>query len=230
MGSKKLIQKNPVKNAEIPPEVRSTIGHALTPEEFQRLLIECKGKTIYTPVFLAAHLGLRCSEIAGLCWDCVDFDAKIIHIRRKRVSVEGEIIFDDHMKTEKSRRDLPMSDAVGNFLRELQRQQRLDKIKHGRQYVNTDFVCRQEDGEGCVGNSIDVAFARAVERAGIPKCRLHDLRHTAATLALKNGANLKEVQEFLGHSNISTTANIYAHVDMEQKKSIADGLAATLAC
>lgn len=225
-----LIQKNPVKNAEIPPEVRSTIGHALTPEEFQRLLIECKGKTIYTPVFLAAHLGLRCSEIAGLCWDCVDFDAKIIHIRRKRVSVEGEIIFDDHMKTEKSRRDLPMSDAVGNFLRELQRQQRLDKIKHGRQYVNTDFVCRQEDGEGCVGNSIDVAFARAVERAGIPKCRLHDLRHTAATLALKNGANLKEVQEFLGHSNISTTANIYAHVDMEQKKSIADGLAATLAC
>lgn len=225
-----LIQKNPVKNAEIPPEVRSTIGHALTPEEFQRLLIECKGKTIYTPVFLAAHLGLRCSEIAGLCWDCVDFDAKIIHIRRKRISVEGEIIFDDHMKTEKSRRDLPMSDAVGNFLRELQRQQRLDKIKHGRQYVNTDFVCRQEDGEGCVGNSIDVAFARAVERAGIPKCRLHDLRHTAATLALKNGANLKEVQEFLGHSNISTTANIYAHVDMEQKKSIADGLAATLAC
>lgn len=102
------------------------------------------------------------------------------------------------MKTEKSRRDLPMSDAVGNFLRELQRQQRLDKIKHGRQYVNTDFVCRQEDGEGCVGNSIDVAFARAVERAGIPKCRLHDLRHTAATLALKNGANLKEVQEFWG--------------------------------
>lgn len=88
----------------------------------------------------------------------------------------------------------------------------------------------KKTGEGCVGNSIDVAFARAVERAGIPKCRLHDLRHTAATLALKNGANLKEVQEFLGHSNISTTANIYAHVDMEQKKSIADGLAATLAC
>lgn len=224
-----LIPQNPARNAEIPPATRSTIGRALAPEEFQKLLIECKGKPLYTAVFLAGHLGLRCSEINGLCWDCVDFEEKIIHIRRKRMKVYNEVIFEDRMKTEKSRRDLPMSDAVCEYLQELQRQQKRDKIKHGERYVDTDFVCRQKRGKGYVGNAIDVSFARAIKRAGLPKCRLHDLRHTAATLALKNGADLKEVQEFLGHSNISTTANIYAHVDMEQKKSIADGLAVSLA-
>lgn len=222
------IPRNPARAVEIPSAARSTIGRALTPEEFQRLLKECKSKPLYTAVFLAAHLGLRCCEITGLCWDCVDFESKVIHIRRKRVRIGSEIIFEERLKTPKSRRDLPMSDTVCNFLREVQRQQKVDKIRRGAQYINTDFVCRQTSGKGCIGSSIDRAFARAVERAEIPKCRFHDLRHTAATLSLKNGSNLKEVQEFLGHSNISTTANIYAHVDMEQKKSIVDGLAATL--
>ena len=223
-----LIQKNPAKQADLPPKTRSTAGHSITPEDFQKLLAKCKGKPIYTAVFLAAHLGLRHSEIAGLCWDCVDFDEKVIYIRRRRTEVAGEIIFDDDLKTESSRRDLPMSDAVCNFLKELRTQQKEAQLKYGGRYHSSDFVLRQKNGKPCACNSIEKAFAKAVEDAGISKCRLHDLRHTAASLAVKNGANMKEVQVFLGHSSIATTANIYAHVDMEQKKNLTDGLTAVL--
>ena len=224
-----MIPKNPAKQADLPPKTRSTVARSLAPEEYQKLLAECRTKTLYTAVFLAANLGLRFSEAAGLCWDCVDFDEKVIHIRRRRTTIEGKVFFNGNLKTESSRRDLPMSDAVCNFLEELRTQQKEDQLKWGEKYVSGNFVLRQENGRPCNGNAIDSAFRRARERAKIPKCRLHDLRHTAASLALKNGANMKEVQVFLGHSSISTTADIYAHVDMEQKKNLTDELTAVLA-
>lgn len=224
-----LIRKNPAKHAEIPSNEESDVARALTPAEVRTLLEASEGKLIHTAIVLAAYLGLRREEVAGLRWENVNLEAKSLLICETTTQIYGEAIHAKRTKSRASRRELPLSDEVCIFLQKLYKQQALDKLKHGAHYTDNDFVYRKPNGGIPSPQSITGAFARLVRKAGIAPCRFHDLRHTAATVSLDNGASMKDVQTFLGHSQMSTTADIYAHVSAESRRATAERLSAAFA-
>ena len=223
-----LVKKNPAKFVELPPDKESGVGCAITTEEVRKLLEASKGHPVHIAIFLAAFLGLRRSEILGLRWENVDLEARTVCICETTTQVYGQPIHEAKTKSRASRRTLHLSDAVFDFLKDLQNQQRLDKIKYGAQYSNSDYVCRAENGKVYQPRTFSVNFKKAMKKAGITECRLHDMRHTATSLAIESGAVVKDVQVFMGHAQMSTTVEIYTHVSKASQKFIADTLSAAL--
>lgn len=223
-----LVKKNPAKFVELPPDKESNVGCVVSPEDVRKLLEASKGHPVHTAIFLAAFLGLRRSEILGLRWENIDLEARTLFVCETTTQVYGAPIHEAKTKSKASRRLLHLSDPVFDFLKDLRNQQRLDKLKHGAQYIDNDFVCKAETGKVYQPQTITENFGKTVSKSGIKKCRLHDLRHTAASLAIESGVPVKEVQVFLGHSQMSTTTEIYAHVSRAGQISAADTLSAAL--
>ena len=96
------------------------------------------------------------------------------------------------------------------------------KQQLGNCYHNSDYICRHDDGHEILPSYVTHTFAKILDRSELPKIRFHDLRHSAASLLINSGFNLKEVQEWLGHSNIATTGNIYSHLQYASKVNMAN--------
>ena len=111
--------------------------------------------------------------------------------------------------------------GVRQYLSELRRYQKQMQRIYGKEYHSSDYICCRDDGTPLRPDYISQEFAKVCERAGLPHIRLHDLRHSAATLLLKEGFSLRQIQEWLGHADITTTANIYAHVQYSDKINMA---------
>ena len=118
-------------------------------------------------------------------------------------------------------RTLPLSDSLRRYLTDLRRRQNANRKKYGKAYCQSDYVCCREDGSPLRPDYISREFERVCRRACLPRIRFHDLRHSVATILLQQGFSLKQIQDWLGHSDISTTANVYAHVPYVEKVSIA---------
>jgi len=116
----------------------------------------------------------------------------------------------------------------GVVLQHLQRTQQDNRDFFGNGYIENDFVCKRENGEPFIPNYITIRFRKILENHGLPHIRFHDLRHSAASLLLANGFSLKEIQEYLGHGDISTTANIYSHLLFQSKQNMADRMGTLL--
>ena len=170
---------------------------------------------------LAATYGLRRSECAGLRWCAVDFRARSMVINHTAVLSSGRVIYADSVKTKSSYRTLPLSDSLRRYLTDLRRRQNANRKKYGKAYCQSDYVCCREDGSPLRPDYISREFERVCRRACLPRIRFHDLRHSVATILLQQGFSLKQIQDWLGHSDISTTANVYAHVPYVEKVSIA---------
>lgn len=115
------------------------------------------------------------------------------------------------------------------LLRKKAEQQRYRKLC-GRSYCTQylDYICVNEMGQRLKPNTLSAGFKRMLKKAGLRDIRLHDLRHSCASLLLANGVPMKQIQEWLGHSDFSTTANIYAHLDYQSKVSSAEAMLAGL--
>ena len=170
---------------------------------------------------LAATYGLRRSECAGLRWSAIDFRARRMVINHTAVISNGRIIYADNVKTRSSYRTLPLSDSLRRYLLDLRRRQKANRRKYGKSYCQTDYVCCFEDGSPLRPDYISREFGRVCRRAALPRIRFHDLRHSVAPLLLQQGFSLKQIQDWLGHADISTTANVYAHVPYIEKETIA---------
>ena len=143
----------------------------------------------------------------------------------KHVEVVG-----DTTKTKSSLRTLPLvPDFRELLLRKKAEQQRYRKLC-GRSYCTQylDYICVNEIGQRLKPNTLSAGFKRMLKKAGLRDIRLHDLRHSCASLLLANGVPMKQIQEWLGHSDFSTTANIYAHLDYQSKVSSAEAMLAGL--
>lgn len=196
-----------------------------------KLLLETvKGIRLEIPVMLASFYGLRRSEVLGLKWDAVDFDKNTITIKHTVTScnLDGKhvLIREDRTKTKSSMRTLPLVDFVKEKLLLLKAEQEENRRLCGKSYIKDfmGYICINEIGDLIKPQYLTVEFPKLLERNGLRRIRFHDLRHSCASLLLANGVSMKQIQEWLGHSDFSTTANIYAHLDYSSKLSSADAL------
>jgi integrase len=224
-----LIDRNPADLVER-PKIKPYEGSIYSGEELQELFAAVHGQLIEFAVITGAFYGLRRSEIVGLKWDAIDFRQKRITIRHTVTSacVDGKytLIEKDRPKTKSSYRSLPLVAPYEKLLRSMQEQQEQNRKLCGKSYCRDylEYIYVNEVGELVRPDYVSRVFAKTLEKAGMKKIRFHDLRHSCASLLYANGVSLKEIQEWLGHSNISTTSNIYTHLDFNSKVSSANAI------
>lgn len=224
-----LINSNPADKIERPKKARYQ-GSYFDSNEVQNLFQAAKGTHLEIPVFLGAFYGLRRSEALGLKWDAIDFENNTITINHTVTSfnLDGKQmeIEQDTTKTKSSLRTLPLVPTFKERLLAIRDQQDENRRLCGRCYDRRylEYICVDEMGKRLSPNYLSSAFPRLLEVNGLRHIRFHDLRHSCASLLLANGVPMKQIQEWLGHSDFSTTANIYAHLDYSSKLSSAEAM------
>lgn len=198
--------------------------------ELERLFEIVKGTKLELPVLTAAFYGLRRGEVLGLKWDAVDFERGTLTVKRTVTSVsiggKTEVIEQESAKTKSSLRTLPLVGRFKEYFKEVKKAQELNKKVCGSSYnyEYDGYVFVDELGDRMNPAYLTSYFPQYIERHGMRRMRFHDLRHSCASLLLANGVPLKQIQEWLGHSDFSTTANIYAHLDYSSKLSSAQAM------
>lgn len=207
------ITSNPCDAAELPKIIKKEIN-PLTDEQIPVFLEEIKNETMCNAYALCLFAGLREGECLGLSWKDVDFKRNKItvcqQLQREKNSSKYYII--KSTKGGKDRTIEPPAIAF-EYLRAEQKRQAENRLRAGSAWNNPDnLVFTNELGNHFAIYTFYSHFKKIVARMGCPDARPHDLRHTAATVAIANGADIKSVQEFLGHATADFTLNVYAHV------------------
>ena len=198
--------------------------------EMQKLLEIVKGTRLELPVLVAAFYGLRRGEVLGLKWDAIDFNRGTLTVKRTvtQVKIDGkyQIIEQDSAKTKSSLRTLPLVGSFREYFMEVKKAQEINKKVCGNCYNHKydGYIFVDELGERMKPDYLTSYFPEYIQKHGMKRMRFHDLRHSCASLLLANGVPLKQIQEWLGHSDFSTTANIYAHLDYTSKISSAQAM------
>lgn len=228
-----LIPTNPADKVERPKK-NAFRGDFYSAEEINALLAIVRGTKLEIPVLLGAFYGLRRSEVLGLKWDAIDFEANTLEIRHilTQAYLDGKkvLVQADRAKNKSSLRTLPLIPEIRDRLLEIKGQQEVYKKLCGRCYNKEylGYLCVDEVGNILRPNYISESFPKLLKANGMRPIRFHDLRHSCASLLLANGVPMKQIQEWLGHSDFSTTANIYAHLDYSSKLSSAQAMANSL--
>lgn len=214
----RLILRNPVDDTD-PPKRRRIELRTLSPEEVRRL-VEAAPEPVFRALFaLAATAGLRRGEVLGLKWSDLNLEAKTMSVRRSLFRAKGGGYLLEEPKTSRARRLVRLTSFAVEELRELRIVQEAARKAAAELWHDGDFVFASSVGTPLQEHRLSVAYKATLTRAGLPDVRFHDLRHTAATVAMESGVHAKVVQEMLGHANISITLDIYSHVtpDMQEE-------------
>ena len=202
----------------------------LSAEGMQKMFEALRGTKLELPVLVAAFYGFRRGEVLGLKWDAIDFERGTISVIRTvtTITVDGKQteIEQQSAKTKSSLRTLPLIGSFREYFLQVKEAQELNKQICGNCYNHEydGFVFVDELGERMRANYLTSAFPKFLEDHGLRRMRFHDLRHSCASLLLANGVPLKHIQEWLGHSDFTTTANIYAHLDYKSKITSAQAM------
>ena len=224
-----LIDVNPADKVERPKKDRY-VGSFYDADEVNALFEAAKGSNLELPILFGAFYGLRRSEAIGLKWDAIDFDQNTITIRHTVTScdLDGKriLVASDTTKTKSSMRTLPLVPFMRERLLALKDEQKDNRRLCGRSYIKDyiGYVCVNEIGDLIKPHYVTESFPKLLKANGLRHIRYHDLRHSCASLLLANGVPMKQIQEWLGHSDFSTTANIYAHLDYSSKLTSADAM------
>ena len=228
-----LLRRNPCRSTGIRVSGKSNRQYTeemlfLSKEEISDLIHFLDGKESYkmlVPItFIGAYYGLRRSEILGLKWDAIDFERHTIKIKRTVVRIET-VHEEEKTKTNASLRELALFPGAEIMLRKIKEQQDTAKDFYGRDYVDSGYVFAWDDGRPYDPNYITRMFKLAVRSFGRPELSLHKLRHSCASLLIELDWDIKKIQYWLGHEDVQTTLNIYAHYNKHKLVHSVDDLA-----
>jgi len=213
-----------VADATSPPVIRNKAMQPLTESELLAFLDYAKEDRLYSAYVLSATTGLRRGELLGLDWSCISLDQGIVNVKRQLLSLRSGIAFEETAKTKSGKRSITLTDDAIRELKIHKKRQLQERLLIGESYQDNGLVFCKGDGSPVGPNEFTKHFQRLLVNAGLPKVRLHDLRHTHATLLLQRGVPAKLVQERLGHSSIKMTLDLYSHVTPETAKLAAESL------
>ena len=205
--AQKIIPANPT-NACALPKIEHQEMQTIPAEQLQAFLQEAKATGVYEMYYIELATGLRRGELLGLKWQDIDWKNGVIKVRRQVARVDGQIK-EAPLKTKNSYRTVTIS------------QQAIEVLKEQKKKTNDTYVFPSPNGGPISPDSVNNMLKRVLERAGIPKVRFHDLRHTFATIALQNGVDIKTVSGMLGHFSAGFTLDTYTHVTTTAQKEAA---------
>ena len=219
----KLILSNPCQFVVLPQSVRYE-SNFYNDRQLRELFAALDGDPLFPLVKITALYGLRRSELLGLQWDSIDFETQTMTIRHT-VSKVTEVVAKDKTKNASSRRTFPLTPEAIVIFRAAKNQEAQNRIAFGREYQENSYVFKWADGHTYSPDYISHRFNDLLKKHSLPHIRFHELRHSCASMLISMGWTLKDVQEWLGHSDIKMTANIYSHLDTTRKSNIAAALA-----
>jgi integrase len=222
----KLVRYNAAAMVDAPSRVRQTEPVALTVEQARAFLDVVEGDRLELLYNLALSLGIRQGELLALRWDDVDYQRRLLHITHTlHVEAGGKYVLAPP-KTKTSVRTLPLSEPLIRLLRQRRTRQLEERLKAGSAWEEHGLIfTTARQGRPMSATVVRDLFHVLLERNGFAMMRFHDLRHSCASLMIAQGVPLKVVQEILGHSSITVTADVYAHVFDEAKREAVDSLA-----
>lgn len=208
-----LLARNPAEGArdDLPRAAPPVKNELWTPEQLGRFLDTTTEDRLHPLWVLAITTGMRRGELCGLAWEDIDFEHGFLTVRRARVMVHG-VATDATPKTTAGQRRISLDEGTLAVLREQQHRQLAEQVAcapgfwQGQGHVFTDEI-----GRPLIPEYVTKRFSRAGRQAGLPPCRLHDLRHWHATAMLRVGVDVKIASTRLGHSSTSLTQNVYQH-------------------
>ena len=178
-------------------------------EQLTSFLREAKDSGVFEMYYIELATGLRRGELLGLKWEDIDFEHGDLRVKRQIARINGEVV-EAPLKTKNAYRTLPLAEDTIAVLKE-------QKKKAG----GSPWVFPSPTGGPISPDSVLHMLHRVLKRAGLPRVRFHDLRHTFATLALQNGVDIKTVSGMLGHFSAGFTLDTYAHVTIAAQKEAA---------
>lgn len=210
----RLITGNPTKGCAL-PKLEKKEMNILPPESLAAFFREAKESGVYELYYIELATGLRRGELLGLKWGDVDLNRGIVHIRRQVLRQNGKVV-EAPLKTKNSYRSIPVSkDAI-------------EVLKAQKAKTTSEYVFPSLNGGPISPDSVLHMLHRVLKRAGLPRVRFHDLRHTFATIALQNGVDVKTVSGMLGHYSAGFTLDTYAHVTTAAQREAADKMGSVL--
>ncbi|MBD5086413.1 MAG: site-specific integrase [Clostridiales bacterium] len=223
------IQVNPASKVEKPKSPKYEAKY-YDLKQLKVLFEKLKGDKYELMYKMTAFYGLRRSELCGMRWSSIDFDNNKLTLNSSIVqaSVNNKTVLvkKDVMKNAASKRTMPLIPEIKEALLKLKAEQDKNKAEFGKYYNQEyiDYVWVDEIGMIVNPNTLTCHFQNFLTQNELPKIRFHELRHSCASLLLACGVSMKEIQEWLGHSAISTTADIYSHLNYSSKLNVANTL------
>ncbi len=222
----RVIKDNPCTYAKLPTNAISVPKRTptfYTAKQCKTLLETVEGTPLYPMIYITFMYGLRRSEMLGLKWDAVNFEDNTITIKHT-VVMNNSIVKKDKTKNASSKRTYPLLPEIRILLEKMLAEQKQNAKIFGNCYENNGYVFVKEDGTLYYPSYPSHEFSKVLKRNNLPHIRWHDLRHSTASMLIEQKWHMKDISEWLGHSDIGTTMNIYGHISMDHKRKLGETL------
>lgn len=219
-----IINRNPA--AKVPLPKQNTKVQKITfldANNANKVLKLFKGHHLQPIIYMTLYYGLRRSEVLGLKWSAIDFENNAIEINHTVVQ-NLSIVAKDKTKTSSSKRKYVLLPEIKEVLIELHKKTVTNKKEFGNTYVHNDYVFTWPDGKPYRPDYVTNTFKKILAKNNFPTMRFHGLRHGCASILYDKGWEIKDVQTWLGHANIATTADIYTHISNSRKNNMAKNI------
>ena len=221
---RELLYINPATEIKSIPKIQKHRADFYSRNEINQIYDAFKDDPMEAVVRLTVYYGFRRSEVLGLKWSAIDFDENLVFVKHTAIRLDRSIEYVDQCKNESSMRIMPLGSEIKDYLLKLREKQENDRIICGESYLENDYICKWYNGKLFDPSYISHHFPLVLKKKGLKHLRFHELRHSSASNLISLGFTIKEVQEWLGHSTITITADTYSHLDISSKRRIADRL------